>query len=116
MKRYSDRRMGTELSRSRRRTLWGLVLLAMVSARTAQANPIRHHQVSSRSTQELRAWNNFIAGGQSLWAGARTPKISDRIRALLVRSVQGADPSSDPNVQYLLWRQSLNPARFDHWH
>ncbi|WP_074314829.1 PEP-CTERM sorting domain-containing protein [Singulisphaera sp. GP187] len=34
----------------------------------------------------------------------------------MVVALQSADPRSTPWVQYLLWRQGLNIARFNHYH
>ncbi|WP_157579420.1 PEP-CTERM sorting domain-containing protein [Singulisphaera acidiphila] len=34
----------------------------------------------------------------------------------MVRALQSADPRSTPWVQYLLWRQGLNVARFNFYH
>jgi hypothetical protein len=117
MMRYSDLKVEPGTGRAGRRILWGLlVLLAAAPARTAQSSPIRHRQAASQTNPDLRAWNKFLARGSTLWSRVQPPRITSAIHVLMNRGLNGADPTSNANVQYLLWRRALAPSRFDHWH
>jgi hypothetical protein len=93
-----------------------LVLCVAAPRGMIEASPIRHHQVSSESAPKHSAWNTFLVGGPMMWAHVHPPKITLGIREIMDHALASADPTSNMNVEYLLWRESLNPRRFDHWH
>jgi hypothetical protein len=82
----------------------------------AEASPIRHHRVTSESAPKLPAWQKFLHGGPELWARAQPPEIGTEIHHMMNHGLKSADPMANLNVEYLMWRQSLDPARFDHFH
>ncbi len=88
------------------------ILLALSTAATSQASPIRAESVSS----DLRAWEKFIAGGETLWESGHAPPINLQVREAMDAALKTADPAADPWVQYLAWRRDLDPTRFDHYH
>src|SRR5437868_4192444 len=112
MRRSSDSTMATGPWHPGWRTLRGLVLLVVVPAWTVPASPIKHHRLAARSDPEIRAWNKFLAGGPAHWSHARPPEITARIHVLMHKSMRSSDPISDLNVEYLMWRRSLDPVRF----
>lgn len=101
--------------RRERRTLLVLVLWA-AAAGMAEASPIRHRQISSESAPKLPAWHEFLTGGPEHWSRDQPPKIGTEIHHIMNRALKSADPTSNMNVEYLMWRQSLDPPRFDHYH
>jgi hypothetical protein len=105
-----------ELFRRGCRTLSVLALCMTASTEMAQASPIRHHQISSVSTAELPAWHEFLESGPEHWSRVQSPKIGTEIHHIMNHALKSADPTSSLNVEYLMWRQSLDPARFDHYH
>jgi hypothetical protein len=103
------------------------------SGTTAQASPIKHHDAAIMHVQghvhahaqaahghalahTASGWNNYLAGGPLYWAKADPPVITGQIRALMHEALKSADPVANPNVEYLLWRRSLDPSRFDSFH
>src|SRR5262249_15542672 len=104
------------------RILWGLApfLWTALTAETAPASPIRHrhhpHLAARSASPEFAAWNAFLAGGERHWARVRPPEITSQIHVLMNRGLESAHPTSNPNVEYLMWRRSLAPERFDRFH
>jgi len=115
MRRNSDNPNEKRFRRDRR-TLLVLVLCVAASAGMAEASPIRHHQISSESAPKPSAWNEFLDGGPELWASAQPPTIGTEIHHIMNHALKSADPTANLNVEYLMWRQSLDPVRFDRYH
>src|SRR3954453_19227512 len=90
----------------------GLALLGASGGR-AEASPIRQHQIAARASA---SWSSFLAGGAQLWASRAAPRITAGVRMAMAQALGSANPRLSPWVQYLTWRQGLNPARFDRWH
>lgn len=61
-------------------------------------------------------WTSYLSGGSALWSQAKAPQISAAVHRAMVTALQSADPRSTPWVQYLLWRQGRNLARFNFYH
>jgi hypothetical protein len=106
MRRNSDSGLMTGLGRQGRRVLRDLFLLALLPAGMAHAS----------SMTSLAVWDRYLEGGPSLWARVAPPDITNNIHVVMWEGLRGADPAANPDVQYLLWRQSLDPPRFDHYH
>jgi hypothetical protein len=86
-----------------------LVLLTLLGAlftdyRKAEASPI------------YRTWSQYLLGGPSVWATVPHPPVTRAIEAQIWRDVRTDPGGSDLMIQYLLWKQSLNPARFAIYH
>jgi hypothetical protein len=109
-------RWGSRIPRGR---LLALLVLGL-SEMTAEASPIKHHAVSNKSSSGVQIWDEFIAKGPSSWARVHPPKMSAQtsqtMHEVWREEFKSADAVSYPNIQYLLWRRALDPARFDHWH
>jgi hypothetical protein len=99
-----------------RRILVGLFLVGAIPAGTARSGPIQHRQATTQGNPAFTAWNRFLAGGETEWEHHAPPKITAQIHVLMNRALNSADPTANANVQYLMWRRDLDPARFDHWH
>jgi hypothetical protein len=98
-----------------------LLLLVLGLSRTAaEASPIKHHAIATRTTRGVQVWDEFVARGPSDWARVHPPTMSAQtsqtMHEVWKHELKSADPASYPNIQYLLWRRALDPARFDHWH
>jgi hypothetical protein len=99
------------------RTRWTLVaatLLALSHGLPARAGRIHSNHLHGVRTEASLGprWARFLAGGPALWSVVRSPKIPSG----LVLAMQNGELVETPFVEYLLWRRSLNPARFDHYH
>src|SRR5258708_6958684 len=107
------------LRRLVQRLRWLPVVLVLaffgLSAGSAEASPIRKYQLTARATTDLRTWSSFLSGGVQLWARRSAPRITAAVRGAMAQAL-GSWNHSSPWVQYLLWRQGLNPARFNRYH
>ncbi len=88
-------------------------LIGLCLSHPVAASPIRHQSQAQKIQTE---WNNFLAGGPTLWGTRHAPPITALIKRESHADLATADPLSLPMVQYLEWRRDLNPARFDHFH
>jgi hypothetical protein len=119
MRRDSDCKTERGLRRGRRRVLWVLLLVGVASGSPCWASPIRHHhkiRSASTSNPSIVAWNTFLHGGPTHWARVEPPTIGAEIHRLMNHGLKSANPTSDLNVEYLMWRRSLDPPRFDSFH
>jgi len=55
-------------------------------------------------------------GGPSVWASTPHPPITPAIRAEIWQDLKTDPGGSDLMIQWLLWKQSLDPTRFDSNH
>ncbi len=90
------------------------VSAAGLLARPAVASPIRsHHLIVVSNVDSLGpAWARFLEGGIPLWEVRKPPRFPS---GLVLPESQGVLVDT-PFVDYLLWRRSLDPTRFDHYH
>lgn len=98
------------------RCLWvllGLLGIGLVTG-SATASPIRRHRIIVvRNVDSLgSAWAHFLEGGPTRWAAVQSPRFPS---GLLLPTTNG-QLIDTPFVDYLDWRRSLNPRRFDHYH
>ena len=82
----------------------------------AAAESVSAWQAMVVSGPGVRVWENYVAHDPSYWLSVRAPKITLAVRAWMLSTVTEADPTADPMTEYLLWRRSLAPARFDYYH
>jgi hypothetical protein len=62
------------------------------------------------------AWENYISHGPAFWLSVHAPAITPAVASWMYSTVREADPFSDPMTDYLYWRWSLAPARFNFYH
>jgi hypothetical protein len=97
-----------------------VVLVLGISRMAAEASPIKHHTVLAGRPGSVQLWTEFVAQGPAYWARVHHPTMSAQTSQTMHRvwrqELKSADPTAYPEIQYLLWRRSLDPARFDHWH
>ena len=95
----------------------GATLLALGFAanttHTAEASAIQAMSVVVNNIDSLGpAWAQFLAGGIPLWSVEPSPPIPE---GLILPKENGVLVPT-PFVEYLAWRRSLDPARFDQYH
>jgi hypothetical protein len=90
----------------------GLLLAALPTPASASAIH-SHMQTKVRTEASLGpVWARFLAGGSSLWAVVKPPKIPAGLRLATSNGLL----AETPFVKYLDWRRILNPTRFDLYH
>ncbi len=101
--------------------LWlGLVVsgLGCWGLNQAEAAAIHHaHASSLADPAKNRSWSEYLMGGPTVWSSVAHPLLTPSIEAAMWKSIR-SDPPPDPSpvVQFFLYRQSLAPKRFDHFH
>lgn len=107
-----------------RRCTLGFVGIGLVGIWPAEGAPVRQNALPQSEIRNLRAWSRYLAAGPQVWstihAPAFTPTVRNAIWQLLrTDNTQGqpqAQVLTNPMIDYLLWRRSVNPVRFDQNH
>src|ERR1700678_94000 len=103
------------------RLLWlGPVLLGLglCGSNCAFASAIHHADKDSAAEGIANpSWSQYLIGGPSVWSSVAHPALTPAIEAEMWKSIR-SDPPPDTSavVQFFLYRQSLDPTRFDHYH
>jgi PEP-CTERM motif len=101
--------------------LWlGLFVIGVGSwsANQAEAAAIHHANKTEKvDPAKFRTWSEYLMGGPTVWTSVAHPQLTAAIEASMWKAIR-SDPPPDPNavVQFFMFRQSLAPARFDHFH
>lgn len=115
-------RLRTILKSGRGGRLWRVLTAVLIltntfpASRPCLASHIRTHRPHATAIHSEATlgptWIRFLNGGQALWAVVKPPPIPSH----LVLARQNGFLVETPFVDYLYWRRSLNPARFDLFH
>ena len=62
------------------------------------------------------SWSKYLMGGPSVWASVPHPPITAAIRAEIWKDIKTDPGGTDLMIQWLLWKQSVDPARFAFYH
>jgi hypothetical protein len=65
------------------------------------------------------AWSNYLSAGPETWSSKHAPQFTPDIRSTIwqiVHTDTQGEQLANPMIDYLLWRRSLNPHRFDSNH
>ncbi len=92
-----------------------LVVVAVITVGTTPARASRiHHLNSAQQQAQLLQIQTFLDGGQAVWSTTPPPIFP---KSLLLQAATQIVAGNEPTIaQYLRWRQSLNPTRFNHYH
>ena len=92
----------------------------------ARASAIRRHgatpSAAHRATAPVaevavfRSWSRYLLAGPMVWTRVEHPTWDQTVRTAVWASIRTAPGPSDPMVNFLLWKQSLDPTRFAHYH
>jgi hypothetical protein len=104
-----------------RRSFWlGLIALgaALLGSNSTKAAAIHHvDKTSAVDPASFRTWSEYLLGGPTVWASVAHPALTPAIEASMWKAIKSdPPPDTDAVVQFFLWKQSLDPARFDHFH
>jgi PEP-CTERM motif len=93
---------------------------ALAGSREAGASPIKgSHERSEEARIDAVAahsWAAYLKAGPSVWSSLVHPSVTPDVRTSIWRALRSDDAESSAWVQFLLWKQSLDPARFAHYH
>lgn len=71
---------------------------------------------TAEPTPVMRQWSHYLIAGPKTWAHAEHPAWTESVRHAAMVSVHQDPGRTDLMANFLLWRQSLDPARFNHYH
>jgi hypothetical protein len=93
------------------------VLAAVAGSNRADAAAIRnHHDAESADDGLSKSWSRFLLGGPSVWATHAHPLYDFKVRVAIWNIIKTDPGGENPMIEFLLWKQSLDPTRFDHYH
>jgi hypothetical protein len=70
----------------------------------------------TKASPIYNTWSGYLMGGPSVWATVPHPPVTPAIKAEIWHDIKTDPGGSDLMVQYLLWKQSLDPTRFAYYH
>jgi hypothetical protein len=88
----------------------------LVWCRPAGAVPIPHRDHASADVPALEEWSRYLSRGPNFWLRVVHPPITQAIKSSIWESLKTDPGGTEAMVRYLLWKQSLDPLRFDHFH
>jgi hypothetical protein len=94
------------------------VLLACAGADAAAIHRAGTHgvELTASDVTDFKAWSRYLLAGPTVWTKVEHPPVSEAVRSAIWQSVRTDPGGADPMVHYLLWKQSLDPTRFAHYH
>ena len=97
-----------------------------LDGREASAEALRHRvaqpaAVAFRGMPEaevltFRSWSRYLLAGPRAWSAVAHPAVTPAVRSAIWTSVRTDPGPADPMVNFLLWKQSLDPTRFARYH
>jgi hypothetical protein len=72
--------------------------------------------ISKAEVHDDQLWTRYLAEGTQEWMTHAHPPVTPSLEAAVWRSLDDGTAAANPMVEFLLWRQSLDPARFDFYH
>jgi hypothetical protein len=101
----------------KRGSVVGLVgaLLAIASSGEACAGAIHHGKVTQAESRSLAEWSGYVQAGPTMWTRVEHPPVTQALVSAIWHSIR-ADQMAHPMIQFLLWKQSLDPTRFARYH
>jgi hypothetical protein len=81
----------------------------------ANAAAVKKYVITPSNERVFVAWTNYLSAGPQLWSTKHAPSFTPAIKSTIwqVLKTDTQDQSlSNPMIDYLLWRRSLNPQRF----
>lgn len=99
---------------TRSAALLGLLGFLELAPQAALAAPIRH--ASRHEMRTVHSWSRYLLARPSVWRSTHAPAFTPAIRRMIWRQVRTSDVTAAPMINYLMWRRSLRPERFDRYH
>lgn len=64
----------------------------------------------------FKAWSKYLLAGPTTWATVPHPLWDFAVRSAVWQSIKTDPGPADPMINFLLWKQSIDPARFAYYH
>jgi hypothetical protein len=101
-----------------------VLLLACVEADAAAIH--RHHDaeasvmhaagIPAAEVPVFKEWSRYLLAGPTAWARVEHPSWDQTVQKAVWESIRSDPSPTDPMVNFLLWKQALDPPRFNHYH
>lgn len=76
----------------------------------------RGPEMTAADVVSFKEWSKYLLEGPSVWTQVLHPPVTPAVRSAIWESVKTDPGGTDPMVDYLLWKQSLDPTRFALYH
>jgi hypothetical protein len=95
-----------------------MMVLACAGAEAAAIHRVKAHpfELSPSESPTFRQWSRYLLDGPSVWSKVEHPPVTEAVRSAIRESVRTDPGGADPMVNFLLWKQSIDPTRFAHYH
>jgi hypothetical protein len=110
-----------QAARRKRALLTVVVLLGAgwLSPVPTQAAAMKKLVLTPSQEHLFIVWTHYLAQGPQLWNKTHGPTVSPAIKSTIwavLKTDTQAQSLANPMIEYLLYRQSLHPKRFDTFH
>ena len=108
-------------TRTRTVRLFPLVLTGalILGVQPLQAATTKRFVLTPAEAKTFEAWTKFLAEGTPTWSTTHAPAFTPAIRRTIwqvLKTDTEAQLVSNPMIEYLEWRRSLDPTRFTFYH
>jgi len=101
---------------------WFLLVLGsalIVGGQPLQAAATKKLVLTPSEVQTFEVWTKFLSDGTETWSTTHAPPFTQAIKSTIwqvLKTDTAAQAISNPMIEYLEWRRSLDPTRFTHYH
>jgi hypothetical protein len=107
---------------------WIGTATVLLTCAGADAAAIRHHDAADHAVATafpgipaaevsvFREWSRYLRAGPEAWAKVEHPPWTAAVKAAAWAGIEKEPGPSDPMVNFLLWKQSIDPTRFAYYH
>jgi hypothetical protein len=92
-------------------TGWGVLAPPPVVASPIKGSHHRYEAVDAER-EAARSWSAYLLAGPKLWSSVIHPSVTPEVRNSIWHALRTDAAETNPWVHFLLWKQSLDPARF----
>jgi hypothetical protein len=101
---------------SRRLVLLLVVAVVLPGGALVEASAIHHRDKPAAEVQATPEWSKYLDGGPKVWADVVHPPVTPAVVSEVWRDIKTDPGGTDPMIEFLLWKQSIDPTRFAHYH
>jgi len=108
-------------TRTRTVRLFRVVLAGalILGVQPLQAATTKRFVLTPAEAKTFEAWTKFLAEGTPTWSTTHAPAFTPAIESTIwqvLKTDTAAQSISNPMIEYLEWRRSLDPTRFSFYH